>query len=225
MKTRIALVEDNHALRQRLADNLAFFTQIDLVLAAPSGESFIAELDKLPHDQLPQVVLMDIQLPGQNGMETTRAVKAKYPEVEVVMHTVFEDDDSLMQAIQAGASGYLLKGETVESIVACLEEVLAGGAPMSAGLARRMLHFMRQPQADERALLADTVDGASFNLSEREIEILQLLVDGHTYTQIADKLFISPQTVKSHIKNIYKKMHVHSRVQAVRKALDNKNRK
>ncbi len=214
---RLALVEDNPTLRTRLVEHLGFFEQqVQVVLASPSGEAFLHELKRLPPTSLPQVVLMDIELPGQNGIETTADVAATYPEIDILMHTVFEDTDRLFAAIQAGASGYLLKDEPVDKIVAAALDLAAGGAPMSAAMARKLLGAVREGE------VATPATAETFDLSRREIDILQQLVEGLHYKAIGDKLFISPQTVRSHIKNIYKKMHVHSRAEAVRVALKNK---
>lgn len=214
-RTRLAIVEDNHTLRARLNEHLQFFDSLQLVISSPTGEAFLAALKQVPPTELPQVVLMDIELPGLSGIETTAKVKQAYPEIDILMHTVFEDTDRLFQSIRVGASGYLLKDEPLERIVAAVDELKAGGAPMSALMARKMLAFVRiqpppPPETDP------------FDLSRRELDILEQLVEGLNYKEIGDKLFISPQTVRSHIKNIYKKMHVHSRAEAVRVALQNK---
>jgi DNA-binding NarL/FixJ family response regulator len=218
MKILLALVEDNHALRTRLADNLAFFGEVEIVLACPSGETFLQELAKLPAERQPRVVLMDIELPGMTGIETTRKLKAQYPAIEVLMLTVFEDNTRLFDSVAAGATGYLLKDEPAAAIVEAIKELVAGGAPMSSVMARKMLAYFKgeKPTAPQPAMPA-----ADFDLTEREVTILERLVAGDNYLQIGDKLFISPQTVKSHIKNIYKKMHVHTRAEAVRVALKN----
>lgn len=218
MKTLLALVEDNHALRTRLADNLAFFPDVEVVLACPSGETFLLELAQLPADRRPRVVLMDIELPGMTGIDTTRKLKELYPAIEVLMLTVFEDNTRLFDSVAAGATGYLLKDEPAAAIVDAVKELVAGGAPMSAVMARKMLTFFKTGTAAPAPKQMPTED---FDLTEREVTILERLVAGDNYLQIGDKLFISPQTVKSHIKNIYKKMHVHTRAEAVRVALKN----
>ncbi len=233
MRIPIAIVEDNASLRKRLAENLTFFTEVEVVLAAPTGEQFLEALKNLTPDRKPRVVLMDIELPGITGIETTRRLKVDFPEVDVLILTVFEDSTRLFESVEAGATGYLLKDEPTPSIVQAVQELVAGGAPMSGIMARKMLQYFKRPDVIPRAqpvpaatpdLLkqpAEASDSNVYDLTDREVIILERLVAGDNYLQIGEKLFISPQTVKSHIKNIYRKMHVHSRADAVREALKN----
>lgn len=158
---------------------------------------------------LPDLVLMDIGLPGLDGIEGVRRVKALAPTLPVVMLTVHQDNDRIFAAVCAGASGYLLKSSPRETVVDGIRQVLAGGGAMDAQIARRVLEMFARlaaPQAD-------------YGLSEREREILQLLVDGHTKAAIAERLFLSPHTVDGHVRNVYAKLHVHNRSGAVAKAL------
>lgn len=215
MRIRIGIVEDHAATRQRLVEQLRFYDEVEVVLAVGSGEACLEAFASRPEASRPQVMLMDIQLPASNGIETTRRLKALVPDVEVLMFTVFEDDDRIFRSIQAGASGYLLKDDPVDEMVTAIRELTQGGAPMSASVARRVLSFVREgdaaPQADGTA--------APFELSEREVEVLHHVVAGRTNREIGDLLFLSPLTVKTHIKNIYKKLHVHSRASVVQVAL------
>jgi DNA-binding NarL/FixJ family response regulator len=211
-KTRLAIVEDNHTLRQRLVEHLKFYEGLDVVLAVGSGEALMDILKDRSLGQMPEVILMDIELPGISGIEATARVKALHPGIDILMHTVFEDTERLFESVRVGASGYLLKDEPTDKVVEAVEQLKGGGAPMSPTMARKMLGFIRLQSATPTR-------EESFDLSDRELDILQLLVDGLNYKEIGDKLFISPQTVRSHIKNIYKKMHVHSRAEAVRVAL------
>lgn len=210
-------------LRRRLMEHLAHMPELDVVLHAGSAEELLAMLGRRPPQELPQVILMDIGLPGMDGIEATRRVSAQYPDVDVVMLTVFEDEERLFESVRAGASGYLLKDEPAIQIVRALQELQQGGAPMSPLMARKLLGYVRQPAATTTtpppSEFASTGGAYPFELTGRELEILRLLVRGLNYVQIGDLLIISPQTVRSHIKNIYKKMHVHTRAEAVRVAM------
>jgi DNA-binding NarL/FixJ family response regulator len=151
---------------------------------------------------------MDIDLPGKSGIEGVREVKSAYPKVEVIMITVFEDDDRIFKALQAGATGYLLKKTSLHSMIQAIQEVHAGGAPMSPSIARKVLQM-------PFALKNDNV--SEYNLSQREIEIMKLLSKGLSYKMVAEELFISIDTVRSYIKRIYEKLHVHSITEAIHK--------
>ena len=218
MHVRVALVEDNATLRRRFVERFRFFEDIELVLASASGEEFLQALAALPTARHPQVVLMDIELPGISGIETTARLKKDYPEIDVMMQTVFEQDDKIFASIQAGASGYLLKDASADKIIGAVLELVRGGAPMSPAVARKMLAFVRT--TEKTAPKAKAAAGpTTFNLSERELELLEYLVQDEPESLIADYLHISPHTVRTHIKNIYKKLHVHSRASAVRVTL------
>ncbi|HYE96299.1 MAG TPA: response regulator transcription factor [Rubricoccaceae bacterium] len=214
MPVRLALVEDHPQLRRRLVERLRFFPDVELVLAAESGAAFLAALGDL--EVLPEVVLMDIEMPGPDGISTTSRLKATHPEVEVLMLTVFEDEEKIFAAVQAGASGYLLKETSAEDIVAAVRALADGGAPMSPLVARKLLGYVRQQEATPRGDAA----AEALGLTAREREVLERLVADETEEAIAERLFISPHTVRSHVKNLYEKLHVHSRAQAVRLAFE-----
>jgi len=223
MPIRIALVEDNPTLRKRFEDYFSLYQNLTHIASYASGEAALNGIKKLPPSRLPQIVLMDIELPGISGIETTLKLKEDFPDIDVMMLTVFEDQNKILQSIQAGASGYLLKDEPPDTIVAALEECLNGGAPISQSIARKVLGMLRIPEEHSAAAAAARkAEGDALNLSEREIELLNGLVQGETYTTLADKLFISPHTVRTHIRNIYAKLHVHSRAHAVRMAIEKK---
>ena len=210
MAVRIALVEDVARLRQRFTERFRYFDDIELVLVAGDGKTALSRIDEMPPDTQPQIVLMDIEMPGLSGIETTAHLREQHPGIEVIMLTVFEDEAKIFASIQAGASGYLLKDASADAIVGAILELQRGGAPMSPAVARRVMRFVRTTETP-------ATDGPSnLDLTERELEILQHLATDETEAQIADRLFISPHTVRTHIKNIYKKMHVHSRAAAVR---------
>jgi DNA-binding NarL/FixJ family response regulator len=222
MGIRIALVEDNPSLRKRFVDNFKYFQHISLVQISPTGEDFLTKIEKMPKNELPQVVLMDIELPGIDGIETTSRLRQLAPEVEVMMLTVFEQPDKIFSSLKAGAVGYMLKDESPSAIVKAIEELLEGGAPMSRTIARKMIGLIStDPNLGDQAQLKQQAI-EEYGLSDQEVKIVQRLVDGNNYNEIAEALFISPHTVKTHIKNIYKKLHVHSRASAVKLAIDKK---
>lgn len=219
MAIRVALVEDLPDLRTRLAERLGFFPDLDVVHAAESAEAFLAAVDALAPGARPHVVLMDIELPGMSGIDATALLRERHPDVEVIMLTVFEHEDRIFAAIQAGASGYLLKDASAETIANSVRDLVGGGAPMSPAVARTLLRRMR-------GLGAPTPEPIplpnAFSLTERERQILDHIVRDESEVAIADALFVSPHTVRSHVKNLYRKLHVHSRASAVRLALEHR---
>lgn len=220
MPIRLALAEDHPALRDRVSQQLAFFDDLDLMLVAESGDALLADLDVRARGgaPMPEVVLMDIEMPGRDGIATTAALRARYPDVEVLMLTVFEAEDKIFAAVQAGASGYLLKDSRAEDIARAVAEVAEGGAPTSPLVARHLLRYVRAQQAAARAS-AEAADAFAGQLTPREAEVLQHLVEDRPEPEIARALGVSPHTVRSHVKNLYAKLEVHSRAQAVRLAL------
>lgn len=215
MSIKIALVEDNPSLQRRFLQNFAFYEEIEVLFYSISGEDFLEKIEKSRSEdaELPEIVLMDIELPGISGIDTTLALKENYPQVEVMMITVFEDEEKIMDSLRSGASGYLLKDEPPDFIVSAIQDLKKGGAPMTSKIARKIIGSIRNPSDKE----VNVEPG--FDLSEREVEIIKLLVGGGSYTTIAESLFISPHTVKTHIKNVYKKMHVHSKASLVKMAI------
>lgn len=220
MSIRIALVDDKRLLRTTLADQLSFYEEISIVLQAADGNEFLQKMKELPVDELPQVILMDIEMPGMDGIETVAITREIYPQVLCLMLTVFDDDEKLFDAIKAGASGYLLKDEKIGNIVmAITESVYDGGAPMSPRIAQKALVLLRNsPVPADRSKPAE----ADCSLSAREMEILQRIVDGLNYQQIGERLYISPHTVRKHIANIYDKLHVSNKAAAIRLAIHKK---
>lgn len=204
-ETTVIVVEDRTRIRETIVD---LINETDGLRCAGSYGSCEALLERLA-DEVPDVILMDIGLPGMSGIDGVKAVKARFPDVDILMHTVFDDDEKIFQSILAGASGYVLKNAEAEELIRAIREIRVG-APMSASIARRMLAMMRGKEAKPTDEL---------NLTPRELEILQWLVEGLSYKKIAEKLFISPLTVQSHIKKVYEKLQVHSKSAAVSKAL------
>ena len=216
---RVAVVEDHDGLRDRLVQQLAFFDAVELVLVSDSGDAFLADLEVRERSggTIPQVVLMDIEMPGRDGIATTAELKKIWVGIEVLILTVYEDEDKIFAAVQAGASGYLLKDAGPEAIVEAVGEIAAGGAPTSPLVARKLLGYVRshQEQASRSEAAAEAI-----RLTPREGEVLGLLVEDETEADIADHLGISPHTIRTHVKNLYAKLQVHSRAQAVRAAFE-----
>lgn len=200
------IVEDNQPFRDTVVELLEQRPGMRCSVSAGTCE---LALETLERGQVPQVVLMDLELPGMSGLDGIGRIKAISPSSQIVVLTVHEDDDRIFRALCAGASGYLLKPGSGEKIVEAIETALAGGAPMNAFVARRVLDMFTQysrPRGD-------------YNLTAREREILHLLVEAYSQKQIAKALSLSPHTVDTHLRNIYAKLHVHSQGGAVAKAL------
>ncbi|MBX3103131.1 MAG: response regulator transcription factor [Bacteroidetes bacterium] len=213
---KIAWAEDNAQLQKLYVDAVALYPDLQLVATARSGDELIMRLNRLPADQHPQVVVMDVEMPGMNGIEATRRISALLPDAKVLMFTVFEDANHLFQAITAGASGYLLKDEPMPQIVQAIKDAAKGEVRLSPLIASTLLQTVRnQWKPDQAGAPSDKTPISAYELTPREIEILGMIVDGLTYTQIADKIFISPSTVRKHIENIYAKLHVNSKAQAI----------
>ena len=207
--TSVAIIEDNPTVGANLRRIVEATPGCQCVGVWQSGEDALV---KVPAFR-PQVVLMDIHLPGITGIETTARLKVQLPELLVIMVTVYRDHDKIFDALKAGACGYLLKRSKPAEIRSAISEVLAGGAPMSAEIARRVVeafHRPRQPAGSEEA-----------QLSKRETEILELLTKGLANKEIADRLGLSIETIRAHLKRIYEKLHVHSRTEAAMKFRSN----
>ncbi len=205
-RVSVWLVEDNEAFRSSISELLDSSTDFQCEKATSSCEEAISWLDE---GEVPRVVLMDIKLPGMDGIEGVKRFKAISPSTSVIMLTIYDDDENVFQAICAGANGYLLKDAGGDAILHAIHDVLKGGAPMNAHIARRVLEMFTR----------FAVPKAEYGLSTREKEILQQLVEGLTMRQIAEKLFLSYYTIDTHLKNIYAKLQVHSRSSAVAKTL------
>jgi len=212
MSIRVAIVEDNAELRQIVADWIKQAPDMTLAGAYASAESAIEQMPA----QKPDVVLVDINLPGADGIECVHCLKPQLPESQFVMVTVYEDSQRIFQALAAGASGYLLKRATREQLLDAIAAVHRGGSPISAQIARKIVQsFQSAPPKSEIALPSDEQA-----LSPREREVLELLAKGLLYKQIADRLDTSVYTINAHVRHIYEKLHVHSRSQAVAKFLN-----
>jgi DNA-binding NarL/FixJ family response regulator len=215
MKITIGLVEDTPELIRSVSRNIGCFENLELLFTARNGNDALAKL--VEHQ--PQVLLMDINMPGMNGIEATKEVSRLYPQIKVIMHTVFDTDDKIFDSILAGASGYLLKDAHPGQLVEAIEEAIEGGAPMSPSIAVKALKLIRM---QGRSIAKELPPSDDFNLSKRELEILEKLASGQNYQLIADAVFVSPKTVRKHIENIYRKLQVHNKMEAVDKARKNR---
>lgn len=218
---KIAIVDDNQLLRKNLELRLQAYPQLE-VQSFTSGLQFLEEIKNAASDKLPEVVLMDIQMRSLDGIETTYQAKAKFPGIEFIMLTVSDDDDTIFRAIQAGASGYLLKEEPAAVIVQAIMGTRTGEAYMSPVIAKKALNLLRTQTPNTPRPATALPEPIPENLSKREIEILELLTAGHNPQTISDKLFISTYTVQTHIKNIYQKLHVNNKWAAAKLAADGK---
>lgn len=213
-KIKIAIVDDNSVLLHQLSENLSAAGIIDVLFTASNGSDLMSKLEQA--EKLPDLILMDIEMPVMNGIEATKVITQE-TGIKVLILTVFDNDDKIFEAIKAGASGYLLKDSKSIRIVNAIEDVMDGGAPMSPHIASKTLALLRN-----NGLTSESVENpADYNLSERECQLLELLVSGLTYKQIGEKLFISHGTVRKHIENIYSKLRIHTKVEAVNKAQQN----
>lgn len=210
MPITVAIVEDTAELRQMLVESIQRSPKLKFVGCFSDGESALQELPALA----PDVVIMDIQLPGMNGIDCTSHLKQTVPGVQVLVFTVFGDSDLVFRALAAGASGYLLKRAARRQIVEAVEQVHAGGAPMSGEIARKVVESFRKAPAPARPTAPNDEQ-----LTAREEEVLRLLAKGYVTKEIAEMLSISFDTVRFHLKNIYLKLHVRSRLEALAKYL------
>jgi len=209
MKIKVTVFEDNRSLRQGLYQLINGSEGFECVGAFEDCLNLLKDIANTK----PDVVLMDIQMPGINGIEAVNILHEKYPDLKILMQTIFEESDKIFQSILAGASGYILKNTSPSRILDFIKETYEGGAPMSPSVATKVLKMVGQP-AQEKV--------NTFNLTEREKEILSCLVKGMSYKLIADACFISIDTVRGHIRNIYEKLHVHSKGEAIVAAIKGK---
>lgn len=201
---RVAIVEDDHDIRQSFEAIVGSASGFECVKTFEMAEVALEEIPLLK----PDVVIMDIHLPGMSGIEAVRILKAEMPSLQIAMCTVYEDDEHIFNALRAGASGYLLKRTSPEKLLEALSDLHNGGSPMSGEIARRVVASFQRKSAPSPELAA---------LTPREKEILDLLAKGYLYKEIAAELFISIETVKRHIHNIYEKLHVQTRTEALNK--------
>jgi DNA-binding NarL/FixJ family response regulator len=201
---RVALVEDHKDIREQWADVVDSSERFTCVCACASAED---ALRKIPAAR-PEVILMDVFLPKMSGIECTVRLKQRMPDTKILVVTASDDEELVFHALEAGADGYLLKHASPDGVVQALEDVLHGGMPMTSGIARKVAEFFHRKGQERRQLV---------RLSQRETEVLELIASGYVNKEIADKLSLSIQTVRSYLKTIYEKLHVHSRAEAVLK--------
>jgi DNA-binding NarL/FixJ family response regulator len=204
----VAIVEDNKTIREGLAALINSTPGFSCRYSYGDCESFLRELE----DNTADVVLMDIGLPGMNGIEGVKKAREIDPHLDILMLTVYEDNEVVYDALCAGACGYLVKKTPPSRLLDAIREIHEGGSPMSSLIARKVINTFQKVKALQN-------DGSEFDLTSREKEVLQSLGEGNNYQEISDSLYISVDTVRHHIRNIYRKLHVHSRSQAVAKAI------
>jgi DNA-binding NarL/FixJ family response regulator len=206
MRIKVGIVEDDRELRESLTQIIEGRSPLHCVAACPSGE----EAMKVLPFAAPDVVLMDINLPGMSGLKCTAMLKQRLPKTQILMLTVYSNNNYIFEALQAGASGYLLKSNSSEEVVQSIISVMEGGAPMTGQIARRVIEAFRKP----------TNSGLSeAHLTERELEVIQLIAKGYANKEIASHLGVALSTIRRHIENIYAKLHVHCRTEAAAKYL------
>ena len=207
MAINVSIVEDDEGIRDSWTILLNGNTGMRCISTHSSAEEALEEIPKLK----PNVVLMDINLPKMTGIECVKVLKEKCPEVQILMLTMYEDSDQIFESLTAGASGYLLKRDTPAKVLEAIDDVTKGGSPMSPKIARVVVQYFQKKQP--------SANSAVEVLSKRELQLLDLLAQGFRYKEIADQLSISFDTVRSHLRNIYEKLHVTSRTEAVVKYL------
>ena len=206
---KVSVIEDREHIRLGL---MRLINGSDGLVCGDDFGTMEEAIEKIPQN-LPDVVLCDIGLPGMDGIEGTKILKEKYPNLIVLVLSVYDDDDRIIDALCAGATGYLLKNTPAEKILESLREVIDGGAPMSPEIARRVIKLFRQSPPPKQV---------DYDLTPHEIRILKMLVEGHTYKTAANELGVTVHAVSFHMRNIYDKLHVHSKSEAVAKALKNR---
>lgn len=204
---RVVIFEDNRSLREGLAAMIGGTPGFDCVGAFPNCNNIMKNI----WHAKPDVVLMDIEMPGINGIEAVTMIKEDHPEMKILMETIFDDDEKIFNSICAGAEGYILKHTSPAEILEAIQEIHEGGSPMTPSIANRVLKMVKQRP--------ETGNKETFDLTDREKEILTCLVKGMSYKMVADACFISTETVNVHVKNIYRKLQVHSKSEAVAKAI------
>jgi len=209
----IAITDDNDILRKNISERLNIDFQI--IFEASSAKSLLRFLKTNDLSSHPQVIMMDIEMDEMNGIEATKKVKELNAAIKVIMLTVFEDDEKILNAIKAGADGYLVKDEKKERLIECIHDVMQGGSSLSPSVAAKAMKYLQKNYVPDKAVPGNP-------LSKREQEILQYIIDGSTYNDIASRLFISMATVKTHIYHIYEKLHVKNKIEAAKKATGNK---
>jgi DNA-binding NarL/FixJ family response regulator len=213
MKIKIAIVDDNSFLINTVKEKLSFFEKLKVNFSAINGIDLLNKLEENRHIDL---ILMDIEMPFMNGIEATEKVKQKYPHIKIIMLTVFDNDENIFNAIKAGADGYLLKEINAKDLHEGILDTLEGGAAMNPSIAMKTLKLLRKPVD-----FSSKDDQECIKLTDREAQVLEQLSKGLNYNAIAENLILSTGTIRKHIENIYKKLQVHNKLEAVEKAKKN----
>jgi DNA-binding NarL/FixJ family response regulator len=208
---KTAIVDDNSFLMNAVKEKLSFFDDIDIKFTAVNGSEIVSKLNDNHNIDL---ILMDIEMPVLNGIEATEQVKRKYPHIKIIMLTVFDNDEHIFNAIKAGADGYLLKEVNAKDLHEGILETLNGGAAMTPSIAMKTLKLLRNPVNFKN-------QNEEISLTDREIQVLEQLSKGLSYQLIAENFFLSRGTIRKHIENIYRKLQVHNKLEAVEKAKRN----
>jgi DNA-binding NarL/FixJ family response regulator len=208
MKIKVGIVEDDHEVRENWIKVLNAHPRLKCVAACDSGETAVKQFP----DCRPEVVLMDINLPGMSGIQSTALLKELMPRTQILIVTIYSNNNFIFDALQAGASGYILKTNSSVEVIKSIIEVVDGGAPMTGQIARRVIEVFRKPVRS---------DLSKAQLTTREKEILELIAQGYTNKEIASHIQVEVSTVRTHIEHIYEKLHVHCRTQAAAKFLGN----
>jgi DNA-binding NarL/FixJ family response regulator len=211
MNVKIAIVDDNSFLITAVKEKLSFFDDLSVKFSAVDGSDLLAKLEDNHNLDL---ILMDIEMPVLNGIEATEIVKKKYPHIKIIILTTFDNDENIFNAIKAGADGYLLKEVNAKDLYTGIIETLNGGAAMTPSIAMKTLKLLRSP-------VDFNIKQEDLKLSDREVQVLEHLSKGLSYNAIAENLILSPGTIRKHIENIYKKLQVHNKLEAVEKAKKN----
>jgi DNA-binding NarL/FixJ family response regulator len=221
MAINIAIVDDKASNRNIINDKLRRHGQFNVVLAAEDGADFIKKMNALENDELPDVVLMDLEMPNMDGVAAIAAGSSLYANVKFVVLTIFDDEEKIFKAIKAGACGYLLKDEPGANIADALWQMHETGAgPISPGIAYKILQLVQKNELQLTPQASKTSTNDFFHLSDREAEILKLLAKGLGYKEIGSQLNISVNTAKKHVINVYQKLHVNSRAHALKLAYE-----
>ncbi|MBK7121761.1 MAG: response regulator transcription factor [Chitinophagaceae bacterium] len=216
MAIKVAIIDDKASNRNILKDKLLRQGHFIITLVAEDGEDFLQKMKSLPAEKIPHVALMDLEMPHMDGVDAIAAGSALFPSVKFVVLSIFDDEEKIFKAIKAGAFGYLLKDESAENITDVLWQMHESGAgPISPGIAHKILQLVQNNVITLQQKTGDTGTKTFFDLTSREREILQLLVEGLSYKEIGNHLDISANTAKKHVINIYNKLHVNSRAQAL----------
>lgn len=222
MVIKLAIVDDRVQVRNTIQSRIEYTNEIKTIFTAINGQDFLEQVKNLNPNVRPDVVLMDIDMPELNGIQAVERASVLYPDMKFIMLTVFDDEEKIFNAIKAGANGYLLKDENIDEIIDYIKLVSENkGAVMSPAIARKALDMLVNNPNNAKTKANSTITEET-NLSQREISVLKGLVDGLDHKSIAQKLDLSPATVRTHMINIYRKLHVSSKTQAVGLALKKK---